>query len=202
MLIGNSRQIGFAIIVVMVACQNNSNNKLISTDSIPNNYYSSEDSGQIFKDTIALPININEIKKRFSKYSTSGVLPSNERKRYPTANSNGFLGFYQLFEGAEQTEIKFIGELIVHVNGTPEKWRYDNTDETFISIRLHSGNILVWNRLGIGSSESDVLKFINGNFHYKKGSTLYSEIGDFSIEFIITDGTVKELEVRKMFKTK
>jgi hypothetical protein len=201
MLIGNSRKIGFALIVLMVACQNNSNNKPISADSIPKNYYSSEDSDQFIKDTLALPVNINEIKNRFSKYSTSGVLPLNERKRYPTSNSNGFLGFYELRE-SEQSEIKFICELIVHVNGTPEKWRYDNTDETFVSIRLYSGNILLWNRLGIGSSESDVLKFINGNLHYEKGSTLQYEIGDYSIEFIITDGKVKELEVRKMFKTK
>jgi hypothetical protein len=204
MLTGIWRYFGIVLIIGVMTCQNRTNLEDSTTESTSNGFNNADDLGKntdlSSEDYLTAPIDIIAIKNRFSKYSTSGVLPLNERKRYPTSNSNGFLGFYELLEN-EQSEIKYIGHLIVHVNGTPEKWRYDNTDETFVSIRLYSGNILIWNRLGIGSSESDVLKFINGNFHYEKGSTLYCEIGDFSIEFTITEGTVTELEVIKMYKS-
>jgi hypothetical protein len=147
------------------------------------------------------PVDIKIIKHLPDIVTTSGVLPTKESENLCKPNTKGFFGRYYLVH--KQTGVKdpVFGQLIIFVTGKADNWKYDNNNETFAQLILTSSQIKLWDKIKIGTTEKDLLNFIGKNFHYKKGTLIYSEINEYSLECTILADTINKMTVSKYCKT-
>jgi hypothetical protein len=171
----------------------------LKTDTLVTNKISLDKSNSEEKVTFGEPIDILELKGQTFLTVTSGVWPHSESKTFCKSSDHKFFGHYQLIDKSDG-KFEFIGQLIVSVPNSAEGWTYDNDYETFVEIKLESNKIRIWNELGVGNKESHLKKFIGDNFSYKKGSTIYAELGDYSLNAIILGDTIYKLTVGKHCK--
>lgn len=148
------------------------------------------------------PVDIKIIKNLPNILTTSGVLQTNETENLCRQSSTGFFGRYFLVR--KQTGVKdpIFGQLIVYVTGKADNWKYDNNNETFAQLTLTSGQIKLWDKIKIGTSQKELLNFIGKNFHYKKGTIIYSEINEYTLECTVLADTINKLTIAKYCKTK
>ncbi|MFI5220347.1 MAG: hypothetical protein ACHQNT_12755 [Bacteroidia bacterium] len=178
---------------------------------IPNNTESdtikkTPDKVEIFSDTLneakeifSEPVPLNEIKQLNFLETTSGVAVISETKIFCKPSEAGFFGFYYMFNKTKQPW-DYIGILKVHTTDKPEKWRFDTKNEIFVEIELENTDISVWDSIKVGVSEGGLMKFIGDNFHYKKGTIVYAELGDFKANFTIADDKISKLKVGRYCK--
>lgn len=151
-----------------------------------------------FKDekTFREPIDIIELKRLPFLTVTSGVWPHSESKTFCKPNKHKFFGHYQLIDKSDD-KFGFIGQLIVSVPNSAEYWTYENDYETFVEIKLENSKIKIWNDIGVGTEETQLKSFIGDNFHYKKGTMIYAELGDYALNATILGDTINKLTVGK-----
>lgn len=149
--------------------------------------------------TIGVPIDIFELKGLSFLTVTSGVWPHSESKTFCKPYDHKFFGHYQLIDKSED-KFEFIGQLIVSVPNSSENWTYENDYETFVEIKLENRKIRIWKDIGVGTKEAKLNSFIGDNFHYKKGTMIYAELGDYSLNATILGDTISKLTVGKYCK--
>ena len=140
------------------------------------------------------PIDIVSLKKESWLETTSGIVGKIERSALCGIDSTGFIGFYFLID--KENNDKRIGKLTVQHPGAPSTWAYDNVDERFVSIELSSPRVEVWNTLAVGDSSSELNAFIQGHFHYKKGTWEVATIGPYQGEFQILNDRIEMIRIR------
>ena len=148
------------------------------------------------------PIDIKIIKYLPDIVTTSGVLPTKESENLCKPNAKGFFGRYYLVHKQANIKNPIFGQLIVYVTGKADNWKYNNNNETFAQLTLTSSQIRLWDKIKIGTTEKELLRFIGKSFHYKKGTLIYSEINEYSLQCIISADTINKLTVSKYCKTK
>ena len=191
------------LLIIIVSCTNRS-----MPDTIPlTEMEQTIDTATYQSDTlwplqtqIDPPIDITELKKLPFLTTTSGVLPISESENLCKPEVDGFFGHYYLIN--EDNNWVHIGELYVYAEGEPENWQYDTAIETFAKIKLLQSDIKVWDIIGVGTHEKDVIAFIGQNFHYKKGTILHADINEYSADFTILADTINRLTIRRNCKTK
>ena len=149
--------------------------------------------------TFGQPIDIFELKGLTFLTVTSGVWPHSESKTFCKPYDHKFFGHYQLIDKSDD-KFGFIGQLIVSVPNSAENWTYENDYETFVEIKLENSKIRIWKDIGVGTKETQLKNFIGDNFHYKKGTMIYAELGDYSLNATILGDTINKLTVGKYCK--
>ncbi len=148
-------------------------------------------------DSLSEPVILEELKRPYQKYSTTGVLIHSEAEKLCPIDSTGFFGCYNLIN---KDNLEIIGELIVFTNDKPKYWHFNSKNETFISLSTQSSAIKVWNQSFINMSYSDLKVFIGERFHYKKGQTVYGDFGDFEGAFNLKNDTIFEFKINRKCK--
>ncbi len=148
------------------------------------------------------PVDIKKIKNFPDVFTTSGVVPTKESEKLCKQNSNGFFGRYILVHKQTSAKDPIFGQLIVYVTGSADNWKYDNSNETFAELTLTSSQIKLWDKIKIGTSENELLNFIGENFHYKKGTVIFSEINEYSLQCTILADTINKLTIGKYCREK
>ncbi|KAA1240784.1 hypothetical protein [Aquimarina sp. RZ0] len=146
------------------------------------------------------PINLTEIKNLEFLTTTSGVVPHSELESLCKQNEEGFYGFYHLIN--KNKKYWMMGLLTVYVTDKPESWKFNSKNETLSMLELKTDDIKVWDSISIGISQSKLLDFIGTSFHYKKGSTLYAELGEYKSSFTMSKDTVSGIKIVKSCKEK
>lgn len=149
--------------------------------------------------TFGGPIDILELKGLKFLTVTSGVWPHSESKTFCKPYDHKFFGHYQLIDKSDD-KFGFIGQLIVSVPNSAESWTYENDYEIFVEIKLENSKIRIWKDIGVGTKETQLKSFIGDNFHYKKGTMIYAELGDYSLNATILGDTINKLTVGKYCK--
>jgi hypothetical protein len=177
----------------------NSDETNLKTDTLVPNKISLDRGISEERETFGEPIDILVLKGQTFLTVTSGVWPHSESKTFCKSSDHRFFGHYQLIDKSDE-KFEFIGQLIVSVPNSAEGWTFDNNYETFVEIKLESNKIRIWNELGVGNKETHLIKFIGDNFSYKKGTTIYAELGDYSLNATILGDTINKLTVGKYCK--
>lgn len=144
------------------------------------------------------PIDIQEFKKSLNSF-TSGVLATQDSKDFCNPDNTKFFGFYFLLGRGGCGPF---GTLTISLPHKPKKWLADDPNEEFEEIKLNTNEVKVWDSVSVGMKEKDLIKFIGSNFHYKKGTTIYTELGDYSASFTIDSDTICKLKIGKYCKNK
>ncbi len=183
------------ILILTISCVNSerANEKKIDSIKIEENNHQRDI--EMFSEEICSPIEIEKLLNLEFLETTAGVLSPKESKKFCTQKETGFFGSYTLIQRDEKNENSFIGYLTIFTTDKPEKWRQDSKNQKFIEIELHHPTITLWEKIKVGISERELLKFIGNNFHYKKGKLIYSEIKPYTCEFEIESELVKSLKV-------
>lgn len=146
------------------------------------------------------PINLTEIKNLEFLTTTSGVVPHSELESLCKQEKEGFYGFYHLIN--KDQKYRMIGLLTVYTTDQPENWKLNSKNESLSILELKTNDIKVWDSISIGTDQSKLLDFIGNSFHYKKGSTLYAELGEYKSSFIISKDTISGIRIVKSCKEK
>lgn len=145
------------------------------------------------------PIDIQKIKSLSNLTTTTGVLQHSATTEFCKPKASGFFGHYQLIS-KERSNNPRIGQLITYSTTKPENWKFNDATEIFVEIELFTPDIKVWETISVGTKEKDVLNFIGNNIHYKKGTLLYCNLGDYTANFIILGDSVNSIKVGKYCK--
>ena len=141
------------------------------------------------------PVNIDSLKAQPWLETTSGVLSKREALLLCPKDTSRHFGRYFLidrFDGKGP-----FGELTVHYSSESGNWLYLPNNDEFVGIVLRTDRISLWGELSVGDRESKILDFIGKRFHYKKGTVLVTDIGEFQCAFTILGDTVHELSVMR-----
>ena len=138
------------------------------------------------------PLDLIKVKERFD--NTSSVLSSEKSNEFCNPNKSYFFGMYFLI-GNNETPF---GRLTIYIKDKVGVWQSDNTNEEFAEINLKTDEIAVWDSIVVGMKEKELLDFIGSSFHYKKGTSVYAELGEYSGRFRINADTICELTVGKI----
>lgn len=137
------------------------------------------------------PINIHKLKESLKSF-TSGVLSTPDSKVFCNPENMKFFGFYFLLGHRGGGPF---GTLTISLPQKPKTWVADDPQEEFEEIELNSNEAKVWDSVSVGMPEKAIIKFLGKNFHYKKGTTIYSELGNYSAAFTIQADTISKLKV-------
>lgn len=190
------------LLIFLIACSEVSGNNEETLDENIQETELSNDSLLIIKkefEEFKAPIDMNLLKNLPDITTTSGVLPNSESTELCRPSDFGFFGHYQLLENGKYGN-DFIGQLNVFVTDNAENWKFNNTNEIFSEIRLESNKIKVWGKIGVGTSQSDLREFISDNFSYKKGTIIYAELGEYTLNATILGDSINKLTVGKYCK--
>lgn len=145
------------------------------------------------------PFNLNDIKKIYERYFTSGIIPNSENKIFkkPT-NHKGFFGGYSLTTDNND----LVGALTVFASGNP--WNYYNNTDIFIEICTVSDEVILWDKIKVGMpvdklkeilgepqiEDSDYLIYKKNNnlialFKYAGSNVIWLRVGYYNDEFWI-----------------
>ncbi len=141
------------------------------------------------------PLNLKNIKNLEFLTTTSGVVAHSQVESLCKQDEEGFYGFYYLIN--KEKKHRKIGLLTVYTTDKPENWKFNSENESLSIIELQTDDLKVWDSIAVGISQSKLLNFIGKNFHYKKGSTLYTEIGEYKSSFTISKDTISEILIVK-----
>lgn len=150
---------------------------------------------QTFED----PIDIIELKGLSFLTVTSGVLSHSESKTFCKPLDHDFFGHYHLIDKSDD-KFEVIGQLIVSVPKSAENWTFENDYETFVEIKLENNKVRLWEDLGVGAKAAYLENFIGDNFYYQKGTMVYAELGEYSLDATILGDTINKLTVGKYCK--
>ena len=192
----------FILTLFFTSCNNveNKDNITINNNSVIT------DTFDIIPDTIkknkefSCPIDLKKLLREDFLETTSGIYRASETEEFFKPSISGFFGSYTLLNKNGPRGKKYIGDLIIYTTERAENWRQDSDNQFFIGIKLEQSTISIWDSVKVGISEKTLLDFIGENFHYKKGTTIYSELGDFSCSFIIKGDSVSFISVIKYKK--
>ena len=146
------------------------------------------------------PINLTEIKNLEFLTTTSGVVSHSELESLCEQNEEGFYGFYYLINKNEKYRI--MGLLTVYTTDKAKSWRFTSKNESLSMLELKTHDIKVWDSIAVGIDQSQLLNFIGTNFHYRKGNTLYAELGEYKSSFTISNDTISRIKIVKSCKEK
>lgn len=143
------------------------------------------------------PIDIFQLKKLDFISTTSGVLSHTDSKDFCAPTDHQFFGQYFLLDRAdEQSEI--LGKLIVSVPKRVKVWTYENDYESLVQLELESNKVSLWNKIRVGTSDSELMNFIEPYFSYKKGVFIYAWLGGYALAAEMEGTAVKKLIVTKI----
>ncbi|WP_130287496.1 hypothetical protein [Aquimarina brevivitae] len=145
-------------------------------------------------------INLTETKSLEFLTTTSGVVPHSDLESLCKQEKEGFYGFYHLIN--KDQKYRMIGMLTVYTTDKPESWKFNSKNESLSILELKTDDIKVWDSIAIGTEKSKLLDFIGTSFHYKKGSTLYAELGEYKSSFTISNDTISGIKIVKSCKEK
>lgn len=141
------------------------------------------------------PISIQEIKSIEGLEVTSGVASDQEEFCYP--RTSGFLGFYSLIDFSPRP--KPMGFLIIWSPKTDaQDWKFSDNDEEFVQLTVERGPIRLWSQIGIGTSLSQLTKFISTDSSQVTGDTLHHYIEGFVIDYHLYADSVESFTVKKL----
>lgn len=112
------------------------------------------------------PIDMNSVKKKYTEFSTSGILPISESRHLYKPKDKGYFGRYNLIEPQSQ---QIVGNLIIF--NDDKEWQYDNQTDIFIEIKATDKGILVFDDIEVGS-ELSLLQSKLGKPHNSIDNTL------------------------------
>lgn len=200
------------VLVCGVGCDNSDKviTNAIHTDTIKQVIQSTpKDTIKIFTKDFQAPIDIINLLQSNFLETTSGFLSNSEikDKKFCKPKESGLFGHYHLFhktilehKGHKYQTQEYMGELIVFTTDNAKNWRQDSKNQTFVEIKLVNPFISVWDKIKVGTKESELNKFIGNNFSYKKGTWKVCELGDYLASFIILADTVNRIEIGKYCK--
>lgn len=141
------------------------------------------------------PFDIQHIKTRANKSSTSGVVPHSQSKSFCKQLGTGFYGFYYLLMNDSHNGP--VGLMTVYTNDHPNRWRYDTVNELLYSLELETKDITLWDSISIGMNKNDLLEFINGNTIDYNKNQIVTTLGDFNSTFQISNDTVYHIKIER-----
>ena len=178
-----------ALCSLFIACKANSER----VDQIKENLVET-DTKERQEALFAEPINIGAIKQLGFITTTSGVVPIAEAESFCQQQNEGFYGFYHLIN---KTNNQMIGVLTIFTTDQPQDWKVTSKRESLFRIKLETNDIQVWDSISVGMNENNLSDFIGDHFHYKKGTTMYAELGDYKSNFTINSDTISRIEITR-----
>ena len=140
------------------------------------------------------PFELLKVKELCKDYTTTSMVSKKDYKNQCVNNKEGFLGSYNLFiKGYARP----VGYMIVLCTDDPNHWNYNTKNEDLIEIEINSSKIIAWDSIKVGMKENILINFLNKSFHYKKGTLIYSEIGNYIGEFKINSDTIEKMTIKK-----
>lgn len=141
------------------------------------------------------PISIQEIKSIEGLEVTSGV--ASDQEEFCSPRTSGFLGFYSLIDFSPRP--KPVGFLIIWSPKVDAKdWKFSDNDEEFVQLTVERGPIRLWSQIGIGTSLSQLTKFISTDSSQVTGDTLHHYIEGFVIDYHLYADSVESFTVKKL----
>ena len=139
-------------------------------------------------------LDLHDLKRTHQKNSTSTLAPEKSEEYKCVPQRDGLFGHYTLIDDRGQ----LIGNMYVYNSNGPKNWRYDNKEDELVELELLAGDYQV---LGtrIGQSYAELVKSLKAqkHFHYKKGSTVYSEIDGYWYNFNIKNDKISSIKVQR-----
>lgn len=120
---------------------------------------------------------------------TSGIDRGNNNYYYQS-DSNGFYGFYNLFDN----EFNYIAGIGVWVDGKVNEWKYNSSNQTVVSISTSNDKITFWNGFYVGMSKNDLVKRIRNYRELSNGGIVYFSNGTDVYEIEFVDEIVSKIE--------
>lgn len=157
------------------------------------------DSANIINEYFPPPVDIYEVKHLPFLYNTCEIWSASRSKELYCPDRSKYFGRYYLVNNTNW--VRF-GELVVFTTDKPQDWKYENNAETFAEIKLETADVKVWDSIGVGTKEKDLIKFFGKNKYYKMGTDLYCDLGEYTASFTILADTVNKLTVGKYSKAK
>lgn len=181
-------------------CACNKSNKLNNSPEYDNNLvkdtcYGEKTTYSFHK--INTPINVLDIKSKFSKYSTSTFLNSNECLFYFKPDYEGYYGQYNLI-GEKNWQLSQIAILTVYNHEKP--WLYNNRTDIFIEILMNSPDYYVFDSIHIGLSSKEVLRFLGKPKMEKENLMIYTDTVDMIAIFSINSDTISFIKAGRYKK--
>ena len=140
-----------------------------------------------------IPINVNEVKQKFEKFTTSAFLNRSESKYFYKPDSIGFYGRYNLIGNIENEELWHIGGLIVFNNEKP--WVYDNKSDFFIEIITDMPDLYVYDKINVGSDVSLLIQCLGKPKLIINDFYVYSDDTQNISIFEINAGKIKWIKI-------
>ncbi|MEM7551818.1 MAG: hypothetical protein AAF363_19210 [Bacteroidota bacterium] len=134
------------------------------------------------------PVNLDSIKNLDNIEFTSGV-----ETKTCKIETEGFFGFYGFIDMERREPF---ANLIVLTTDQPEKWRADSNNEQFVSLELFSRKLIIWDSLRVGLTIAQLNNFINEQFHYKKGQTVYADFDRYEGIFQTRSDTIMSFQIK------
>ncbi len=198
------RIFSFGIGLALVACGDESADSLSDT---PTNDSSVTDSLLENTDSVTEhiffppPLDVQAVITLPFVYYNCTVVNRSKVNPYCRSDTNGFFGSYTLLNTNSGQKVysnpRELGTLISFVPNTPENWKQGKNVESFAEITLLSGDIKVWDSVGVGMNETDLLTFIGTNIYEKKENIISAELGEYSSSFTIDADTVSRIVIGK-----
>ena len=146
---------------------------------------------------IAEPVDVQKIKNLDWVTTTTGVATNTENLKLCDWKEEGFFGFYFLINQEKGP----VGRLTVHAKDE-NGWRFDNQTDEFARIELQTNRIKIWDEIGVGSTKSQLLDFLEPYGIKTSDSIVKSRLDKYSTEFVILGDTVNRLMIERNCKEK
>ena len=139
---------------------NNEKVKLISTMKVEKESieaFEGQEMDEEQKYLSDIPINVNEVKHKFEKFTTSTLLSRSKSNHFYMPDTVGFYGYYTLVgDNGDNEKSRFVGELIVFSN--EKTWVYNNLSDIFIEIVTGEPDLYVYDEINVGSDVAHLEK--------------------------------------------
>jgi hypothetical protein len=144
-----------------------------------------------------IPVNIDEVKRKYEKHTTSSIVNKSEWYKYYRPDTVGFYGDYCLINNDENGESPFVGYLVVFNNSANDakRWYYYNTSDVFIEITVNTPDLYVYGDICVGSDITHLNRrlgkpnIIINNFH------IYSDYVQNVAIFDISERKIRSIRI-------
>ena len=145
------------------------------------------------------PLDVFEILNLGWLTTTSGVASNTKDLKSCDWKEEGFFGFYFLID--QEKKGGSVGKLTVHAKDE-DGWQFNNKTDEFARIELQTNRIKVWDKIGVGSTKSQLLVFLEPYDITNSDSIIKSRLDNYTAEFTIVGDTVNRLMIEKNCKEK
>lgn len=184
-------------IFLLFGCTNHENETRLQIDE----KVKLQDTSEVQKEVRELepPIDITRLSEIKYLDWNSGVI--NSKKEYCYHSKNSHYGFYSLIDkrkiNTNSIDEIIVGRIVINRKKSKSIWTEKDTTQIIQHIELKSDILTLWQVLKVGLSKHDLLNIIGDNFHYQKGTIIYTEMKGYNCSFSIKSDSISEITIDK-----